>query len=158
MVTALALFFGNLTVSYIMSPPLEPKEKIKLILQLNPWDNNLPINEKLNDLREITLALENYKRAHHKYPVSSENGNFYISPTGTLNKNWIPGLEPDFLGRLPSTPNKYQYRYISNGVLYRIGTIEAEDCEEIRNINRFLIDKYSPACSYGFWTIPHWEK
>lgn len=120
---------------------------------------------EIKDLREIIFALERYKIDHHSYPLSSNKGRVwdrFIESNGKVNQNWIAGLVPKYMERLPRDPRELpdpskQYIYISDGANYKLLVAFADNCEEVRLVHPQLINP-GPAClAYGFWTErAHW--
>ena len=101
------------------------------------------------DLRQLKLALENYYSSNGKYPSTdpdnlSPSGVWYSSEVGDngfLNGpnndgNWIPGLTPEYVPKLPKDPSggeskiaycntaehtyKSSFLYISDGANYKL--------------------------------------
>lgn len=55
--------------------------------------------KRKEDLRAIKVSLELYYQKNNEYPRTSNW--VFSSPT---NSNWIPGLFPDFMAKIPSDP------------------------------------------------------
>ena len=94
------------------------------------------INVRAANLIMIEHALEKYRNDHGGYPITgSVNGRlvFYGIGWNSDDPNWIPGLVPNYLDRLPVDPRKAtiknaQYIYASNGSAYKIVSMLPEDC------------------------------
>lgn len=109
---------------------------------------------RLNDLRNITIALERYHFDHGAYPKA-----WFVSAysTGTHSDNWIPGLAPKYIKVLPEDPRgtndpAHQYLYASDGVGYKVVAHGAEDTAEVQRRLPERIDPTRATWAYGFWT------
>jgi len=97
------------------------------------------------DLRNIQTAIEAYKQKNGHYPAGCRGANIWSGAPTTASKcpsgsEYIVGLAPEFISRLPFDPNpnnKAGYIYVSNrnstdktgGTVYKLmamGTVESE--------------------------------
>ncbi|MCU0678022.1 MAG: type II secretion system GspH family protein [Candidatus Pacebacteria bacterium] len=90
--------------------------------------------KRQGDLRILQTAIAQYKQEFGRYPVAGTdtNGDGFSSESET--SNYIVGLTPDFIVRLPSDPLRgtqagFSYRTNANGTVFKLmisGTVEAE--------------------------------
>lgn len=134
-----------------------------------PQISNLPIPsleselpQEVRDLVYIVHALHKYRMEHQSYPISSRQGSGwdgFKSIYGESASNWIKGLEPGYIEKLPRDPRLYDdgmhgYFYISNGAKYKLIVHLAEE-NNLKYVKKYfpnLIDPVRPTYSYGFWT------
>jgi hypothetical protein len=100
---------------------------------------------RVKDLVAIHEALKAYHKANGKYPVTSPKADF-IHQLSAPNGDWIPGLAPTYIPKLPSDPeqgsdtNGPMYQYASNGGSYKLIAHGLSDgCDEkveVRGIRR----------------------
>lgn len=115
---------------------------------------NLALNNaRLEDLRSIEAALQRYKAAHRKYPVSSGWDGLYTK-FGRASTNWIPGLTPTYITALPRDPRRnadgaQQYFYRSNGTSYKL---IAHGISSLAGVDSKFVDPRRPASAFGFWS------
>jgi prepilin-type N-terminal cleavage/methylation domain-containing protein len=91
------------------------------------------------DLSALRNAMELYFADNNSYPVATAwyggTGNCF----GTVTDNWIPGLSPDYMKKLPLDPKPVNcstvYLYGSNGTDYKIIAHVPEYCENPNMIN-----------------------
>jgi hypothetical protein len=68
--------------------------------------HNMKSNSKqrFEDFSEIAKALEQYKKDHKEHP-KAESGVWFEGGRRTKNNsNWIPGLSPEYLSKVPIDP------------------------------------------------------
>jgi len=110
----------------------------------------------------ITEALERYRVEHGSYPVSAIDGSEWngIGWKGDP-QNWIPGLVPGYLARLPRDPRNTtiphaQYIYRSDGKDYKLIAMQPEDCEAVIAHRQQYSDPARNSAgrclAYGMWT------
>ncbi len=114
------------------------------------------------DLHLISKALEKYKKTHRQYPISSEpmiGWDGLYSAYGESKFNWIDGLVPLYIHKLPRDPRMnenpmQQYFYTSDGANYKLISHAPDDCEKVMVSYPELIDPQRGCGAYGFWTRP----
>jgi prepilin-type N-terminal cleavage/methylation domain-containing protein len=85
------------------------------------------------DINSVSKALELYFTNNNSYPVASGwwggTGNCW----GTVTNDWVPGLSPDYIKKLPLDPKPTAcgtvYLYTSNGTDYKVLAHVPENCE-----------------------------
>ncbi|UUA71430.1 type II secretion system protein GspG [Cellvibrio sp. QJXJ] len=113
--------------------------------------------QRIRDLTEIIYALERYKLDNRQYPISSNGYDGLYTDHGVASEQWIKGLVPKYLEKLPSDPRRtdsgnHQYIYRSNGANYKLITLNPNDCEQVKKLFPTLIDPLRDCWAYGFWT------
>jgi prepilin-type N-terminal cleavage/methylation domain-containing protein len=89
--------------------------------------------KRASDITSLRDALELYYTENSAYPVAAAwfgaTGNCW----GTVTNNWIPGLSPTYMAKLPLDPKPGMctqvYIYSSNGTDYKIIAMGPESCE-----------------------------
>lgn len=105
------------------------------IVGLNSIRNKAKDTKRIADVRQLQIALATYKSVNGKYPASG----------GWLAENYIVGLAPAFISKLPVDPNGsggsygYSYQDYNNGKFYCF-TIWAS----VYNIDAQPLWKYYP--------------
>lgn len=114
-------------------------------------------NQRVRDLSEIRDALEKYHQAKGSYPPSQGfDGLFSI--WGRSSADWIPGLAPTFIKKLPRDPalseeKTPQYIYRSNGAGYKLLAHGAEaSCMIASRLNPELLDPLRRCFAFGYWS------
>lgn len=121
-------------------------------------DEEIP--QRVNDLSAIASALELYKLEYNSYPVSSNNGRGFdgiYSSWGDSKTEWIQGLTPKFIQKLPRDPRMHsvpheQYVYRSNGANYILLAYNPPDCAHIYKRNPKLVPENRFCWAYGLWS------
>lgn len=116
--------------------------------------------QRVIDLTTIIYALEAYKRDHRSYPLSVGSGRQWSGVNNGVVGNaedWIGGLVPRYLHVLPRDPrgsdSSYpQYIYKSNGAHYKLISRNPSDCEKVKVLYPYLIDRKRGCRAYGYWT------
>lgn len=106
---------------------------------------------RLADLNTIKKALEMYRIEKGVYPDTGGKTNSYWACTQTgypQNEDWIPGLVPDYISKLPNDPRNpsncaYDYNFRSDPQNYKLIARGPEDCKRIELKYPDLIDKYA---------------
>jgi hypothetical protein len=114
------------------------------------------LKQRATDLANIKNAVESYKNDHGAYPASEGFEGLY-DRTGAMRKDWIRGLVPDYLPRLPRDPRQdndpsHQYLYNSSGADYKIIAHHPDDCELASRIIPVMIDPLRGCLAYGWWS------
>ncbi|MBF0480770.1 MAG: type II secretion system protein GspG [Desulfovibrionaceae bacterium] len=115
------------------------------------------LNNRVSDLTSIKIALEHYYAKNNKYPESIGFDGIY-SYYGESREDWIKGIVPRYLARLPRDPRNNtdpsnQYLYNSNGQDYKLISHHPDDCEKVKLKHPEMIDPVrSPCNAYGYWT------
>jgi hypothetical protein len=118
--------------------------------------------QRIGDLRELKTSLQSYRAKTGHYPMSADNGNSWngLQWKGDPS-DWIPGLAPTYIPRLPSDPrslgNPYnQYVYKSDGTDYKLLSLVPEDCALAVSVDPALSDPgrnvFKQCYAYGYWT------
>lgn len=81
--------------------------------------------QRLADLETIAAALEAYRKKHDAYPGTGGAWFARRNCAGPSREDWIPGLAPEFIVRLPQDPRAdeacdHQYVYKSDGTDFKI--------------------------------------
>jgi hypothetical protein len=113
--------------------------------------------QRLRDLAEIRDALEKYHQAKGSYPLSQGFDGLY-SIWGRSAADWIPGLAPTFIKKLPRDPELSQektpqYIYRSNGAGYKLLAHGAyASCMIASRLNPELLDPLRKCFAFGYWS------
>lgn len=124
-----------------------------------PFDE-VPKFIEVRDLLEIAYALERYKRDHWSYPISSAGTKAWDgikSNFGESREDWIRGLVPHYLDKLPRDPRMLdngiqQYLYMSDGANYKLIAFKPSNCHLVKSSYPSLIDPKRGCQAYGFWS------
>lgn len=113
-------------------------------------------DRNFSDLEDIKVALNRYRAARGAYPVS-RGWSGVNSPKGYSGPDWVPGLVPEYLARLPQDPRgkrdpRIQYLYKSDGKDYKLISFGAYDCDQISARMPERVDPVRNCYAYGFWT------
>ncbi|MFA7022767.1 hypothetical protein [Aliarcobacter sp.] len=89
-------------------------------------------------------------------PISQGFDGIY-SKYGYSGNDWIKGLSPKYINKLPIDPRNtnnpsFQYLYKSNGKDYKLISHSPEDCKSVEKINKALIDPSRKCWAYGLWS------
>ncbi len=112
--------------------------------------------KRLDDLSLIETALQKFHEKNGFYPKSKGFDGFYTN-WGKEGENWINGLVPEFIDKLPRDPRMLedkgkQYLYKSNGKDYKLLAHSPEDLKIIKKLKPRLIDPTRKGHAYGVWT------
>lgn len=126
----------------------------------NPIATSSAPSKSADDLVKIVIALTKYKTDHRSYPISSGQGKNWdglYSRYGESRNNWIAGLAPDYIVRLPRDPRNSnsdieQYFYKSDGANFKLIAHHPNDCNEVKKIAPQLVDPKRDCVAYGYWT------
>lgn len=143
--------------------PLLPEKSSQIapnIAQQPLSEIDINISVEVKDLLKLVYALDRYKQINGSYPISSSNGKKWdgiISSYGESREDWIRGLVPEYVDRLPQDPRMLddgtrQYIYKSDGANYKLIVHRAANCELIKNSFPSLVDPVRDCFSFGFWT------
>lgn len=124
---------------------------------------NLAMNEEsykqqtIDDLLKLKEALEKYHSAHNAYPASSGGFDAVVAAFGESKEEWIPGLAPAFIDRLPKDPRKskdprQQYMYRSDGKDYKLIAHNPVGMNEAVEKHPELVDPARPSWALGVWS------
>lgn len=108
----------------------------------------------MDDFSRIRSALEAARRETGHYP---EGGGSAIGAAGSYNKEWIAGLVPRYINRIPRDPRNsreanVQYVYISDGANFKFIAHAPEDFGYVRQRHPELVDPRRSDYAYGIWT------
>lgn len=112
---------------------------------------------RAKDLAVVRDALEAYRVVHRAYPRSSGGWDGLRSKWGEAKDEWISGLVPDHLERLPRDPRENdrpdeQYLYKSDGADYKLISHGPDDLAAVATAHPELIDPVRPGWAYGYWS------
>lgn len=90
--------------------------------------------KRQGDLRILQTAITQYKQEFGRYPAAGADNNGDGFSSEDEDTNYIVGLTPKYMSRLPNDPNRgsqpgFSYRTNTNGTVYKLmisGTVEAE--------------------------------
>ena len=131
-----------------------------VLASLNSAREKARIARSISDLRELQKALEMYYADHGSYPSSQGGAGSWdglYSCWGDSTPNWIPGLAPTYITKLPRSPNNstacnQNYIYNSNGRDYKLIWHHPENCQWVKQHYPSLIDPRRDCWAYGVWT------
>lgn len=114
--------------------------------------------KRVVDLTKLAFALEKYKQKNKSYPISSEKGKGWdglYTKYGRSSENWIEGLAPTYIKKLPRDPRKntstsQQYLYRSDGANYKL--LAYFNCQELSGLYQAMTDPRRKCLAYGYWT------
>lgn len=96
---------------------------------------------RMSSLKEVQLALEVYKAQNGSYPLSGCSASGFAGPgpasSGfTACNNYIPGLVPDFIDKLPTDPrfeseSTRGYYYQSDGNSYKFMSYDVVEAQTV---------------------------
>jgi hypothetical protein len=112
--------------------------------------------KRVCDLSMLRDALKEYLRDHGHYPVTQGFNGLY-SAWAASGPDWIPGLAPRYVAKLPRDPRKNdipenQYLYISNGKDYKLVCFFPEDAKHFAAWRPDMADSTRQNMAFGFWT------
>ncbi|MFD2642468.1 sulfatase-like hydrolase/transferase [Pseudomonas japonica] len=114
-------------------------------------------NQRKIDLTELKGALEAYYKVNGKYPLSQGFDGLH-STFGKDTADYVAGLVPDFIPRLPldpaqSTEPMPQYIYLSNGNDYKlIAHGHTRSCTYAKRLSPELVDPARDCWGFGYWS------
>lgn len=155
--TLLSVFFLIIFILVGEKQTNKASDQIVPVTQYPAPDINESTPQRVRDLTKIIHALERYKLDNKQYPISSIGWDGLYTIYGVASEQWIAGLVPKYLDRLPSDPRNNnsgddQYLYKSNGANYKLVAHSPDDCEQIKQVFPTLIDPVRDCWAYGFWT------
>lgn len=109
------------------------------------------------DIFNLHDALNKYYHDNRSYPKSSGGWDAIIAVYGQSKEDWIPGLAPKYIKKLPVDPRKVkdpvkQYMYKSDGTDYKlIAHFPVGMDDIIKNYPQF-VDPRRPSWAFGVWT------
>jgi len=124
---------------------------------------DLMVNEEafkaatLTDILALKEALQKYYNNNKSYPKSSGGFDGIIAAHGESKKNWIPGLAPEYIQKLPVDPRKSkdsgkQYMYKSDGKDFKLIAHNPLGIEEVVSNHPELVDPIRPSWAFGAWS------
>lgn len=113
--------------------------------------------QRISDLRNLEKALTEYKKVNGRYPATNGGWNGLYTDWGESSENWIPGLVPNFIDKLPRDPRNnqrgdQQYLYWSDGGNFKLLAHEAPDANLVGKLFPEMYDKRRPGHAIGVWT------
>lgn len=160
------LQLSNLRVLAIVHAYLrgEPwRQRLGEYVEVGMAREQVQADARVAELFGIVEALDAYKRAHGRYPATSDDPQNDM-PVHTLSPNEragppivrgdIPGLFPDYLPRAasmaPHPAGEPIYLYMSDGLDFKLVYADPPDFAYAKQAHPVLIDPMRPA--YGTWT------
>jgi hypothetical protein len=121
-----------------------------------------PSGAAVRDLIKIRDALNRYHADHNSYPSTQNRWDGLFSCFGESREDWIQGLSPSYIDKLPRDPRKnseclQQYYYRSDGSDYKLISHSAIQVIEVSLYFPEMIDRERQTYAYGFWT-PGWRQ
>jgi hypothetical protein len=109
------------------------------------------------DIFELEKALNNYYHNNKSYPKSSGGWDAIVAVYGQSKEDWIPGLVPKYIKKLPVDPRKTkdpikQYMYKSDGTDYKLIAHFPVGMNDIIKDYPQLVDPRRPSWAFGVWT------
>ena len=109
------------------------------------------------DIFELEKALNNYYHDNKSYPKSSGGWDAIIAVYGQSKEDWIPGLVPKYIKKLPVDPRKAkdpvkQYMYKSDGTDYKLIAHFPVGMNDIIKDYPQFVDPRRPSWAFGVWT------
>lgn len=120
-----------------------------VLVSLNSARAKARDSRRMQDLRQLQIAMEMYLDKYGSYPIVSDWWSYCDAWTGNKDlsgaNGWIPGLAPEFIVSLPLDPlrgisraaltgptgitntQQFCYVYISNGTDYKIADVCATE-------------------------------
>ena len=152
-----AIFLLSILLIAAVYPPArqqyrEEKNKHDLLLNSEKYKQKI-----LADISALKNALQSYHNDHHRYPKSSGGWDAVVAAFGQSREDWIPGLAPRYISKLPSDPRKYrsameQYMYKSDGTDYKLIAHYPVGFIDIIQHHPELADVVRPSWAIGVWT------
>jgi hypothetical protein len=143
-----------------------PSEDLVTPTVIRQTFEEMPNITEVRDLLEIAYALERYKVDNWSYPISSVGNKGWDgikSDFGESREDWIRGLVPTYIDRLPRDPRMLdngiqQYLYMSNGANYKLIAFKPSNCHLVELSYPSLIDPKRGCQAFGFWSegAVHW--
>ncbi|MBL7697404.1 MAG: type II secretion system protein GspG [Chitinophagaceae bacterium] len=126
-------------------------------------DEEIFLNEEkyreqtLKDIFSLQKSLTAYYKDNNHYPESSGGWDAVVAPFGQSKNEWIPGLVPKYISKLPVDPRRFrtsvqQYMYKSNGKGYKLVAHYPVGMSDIINNHPELVDPVRPSWAFGVWT------
>jgi prepilin-type N-terminal cleavage/methylation domain-containing protein len=113
--------------------------------------------KRQSDLRMVETALAAYKRANGRYPAMGADSNGDGFSSETEDANYIAGLAPANINRLPRDPAPngnpgYSYRVNAEGSVYKLMALNTVESESVTYTHPFKSCDIRPASngSYQF--------
>ncbi|MEY4669061.1 MAG: hypothetical protein RL518_1760 [Pseudomonadota bacterium] len=114
-------------------------------------------NQRISDLRNLEVALMKYKHENGNFPATTGGWDGLHSSWGTSSENWIPGLAPKYIDKLPRDPRNNergdeQYLYWSDGANYKLLAHNAPQADLVGNAYPEMYDPIRPGRAFGVWS------
>jgi hypothetical protein len=111
----------------------------------------------LQDILVLTQALQKYYDDNHSYPKSSGGFDAVVAAFGESKEEWIPGLAPKYIDKLPVDPRKTedsgkQYMYKSDGKDFKLIAHNPLGIDDVVKQHPELVDPVRPSWAFGVWT------
>ena len=109
------------------------------------------------DIFELEKALNQYYRDNKSYPKSSGGWDAVLAIYGQSKEDWIPGLAPKYIKKLPVDPREAkdpvkQYMYKSDGTDYKLIAHFPVGMDDVIKDYPQLVDPRRPSWAFGVWT------
>lgn len=142
---------------YIMWIILIP---ILLYLAINvraSWKRQSFRERRVKDLMALADALQRFKADNGKYPVTGERWDGRKTCWGQSKEDWIPGLVPKYIAKLPTDPRNSEdcakhYIYRSDGENYKLVAHSPDDMPELKKKFPQMMDPQRQGRAIGVWS------
>jgi hypothetical protein len=109
------------------------------------------------DIFELGKALKQYYHDNKSYPKSSGGWDAITAIYGQSKEDWIPGLVPRYIKKLPVDPRRKkdpvkQYMYKSDGIDYKLIAHFPVGMDDIIKQYPQFVDPRRPSWAFGVWT------
>ncbi len=112
-----------------------------------------------SDITAINKAIQMYNADNGRYPGNATAG-CWTNQGGGGTGNFIPGLAPTYMAKLPDTPNGaggqnyYAYCFSANGVDYKVMRLVpgGATLPTVESTNNPDIDPTRPTRGWGYWS------
>lgn len=151
---AIAVLFLLVAVLYSPLKNAYHKEKEEANLAANQEKYK---QQTMADMLALKAALQKYYEVNKSYPKSSGGFDGVLTSFGESKADWIPGLAPGYIKKLPSDPRNSkdpsaQYYYKSDGVDFKLIAHSALGLDEVTKNTPELVDPRRPSWAYGSWS------
>lgn len=119
--------------------------------------------QRIADVRKLREALNKFKIDHGHYPSTEGRWDGLYSSWGKSSEDWIPGLVPYYIEKLPQDPRAHkvpdeQYLYWSDGQDFKLLAHNVPDAALVGRLYPDMHDKVRPRRAFGVWSPNAAEK
>ena len=120
-------------------------------------------SQRIADIRKVSAALNKFKHDHGHYPSTEGRWDGLYSSWGKSTEDWIPGLVPHYIEKLPQDPRAHkvpdeQYLYWSDGQDFKLLAHNVPDAVVVGRLYPDMQDKVRPRRAFGAWSQNAAEK